>query len=80
MVQQQPLVQQQEAQQKIQNNSSRYRTSYRTTAVDTEQQQQIQQEAQQKIQEHQSLIMSRIAFRACKPTPLKVSRAQMMQE
>ena len=36
--------------------------------------------AQQQIQKHQSLSMNRVALRACKPTPPKVSTAEMMQE
>ena len=39
-----------------------------------------QQGAQQQIQKHQSFSESRVALRTCKPTPLKVSRAEMMQE
>jgi hypothetical protein len=34
----------------------------------------------QQHREHQSLSLSRVALRACKPTPLKVFRAEMMEE
>ena len=39
-----------------------------------------QQGAQQQIQKHQSLSLSKVAFRVCKLNPLKVSREEMMRE